>query len=414
MKTYIFVIRRICNITGAQQYVYNKMKYLESQGWRVLIFSSVYGKILIKEFEKYERMIYPQLYWCPVCFRKREVRSTLKRILEDIGPCQGEDCIVESDSLARAVWGELIASRLGCRHLVFTMQEKHSCDNKNNQFLWFKYNRHELAGIKDISICQILGSDDVKRDDTRIIAYCNNVIDECADTYSALLDSTADLTLGSIGRLGKPCVQGIVGSICSYAMRNQDKRFNVVMIGDATKKYTKKEIVEQFSRCKNINLVMTGNIYPIPLEFARRIDVFISTAGSASATYRAGMPTILVHPLSAMPVGIIGLDYMPGERTMYDAMEEGSIEDCIDRAIAERDKIVYKMRLGDEHKAERYKEFKRQLDFVKREPTNEYYDEDLLMKIKTPSAYGFFKPWLVGHLFGAKGFSSIWKMSRDT
>ena len=414
MKTYVFIMRRICNITGALQYVYNKMKYLESQGWRVLVFSSVYGKILIDDFKKFDRYIYPQLYWTPATFRKRETESSLKRIIDDIGLCRGEECLVESDSLTRGVWGELIASRLGCRHFVFSMQEKHSCDNKNNQFLWFKYNRHELAGIKDISICQMLGSDAVKRDDTRIRACCNNVIDECVNPYSALLDSTADLTLGSIGRLGKPCVAGIVESICSYAMRNQDKRFNVVMIGESTKKNTIKEITERFSRCKNINLVMTGNIYPIPLEFVRKIDVFISTAGSAAATYRAGMPTILVHPLSAMPVGIIGLDFMRGEKSMYDSMENGSIEDCIDRAISERNKIVYDGDFGDEYKKQMYKEFERQLGFVNAVTTNEYYDEDLLLKIKTPSTYGYFKPWLIGHLFGAKGFSLIWNVSRDS
>lgn len=57
MRTYNFIIRRICNITGAQQYVYNKTRYLKSQGWRVLIFSSLQGEILIDDFKEYENLM---------------------------------------------------------------------------------------------------------------------------------------------------------------------------------------------------------------------------------------------------------------------------------------------------------------------------------------------------------------------
>ena len=413
MKTYIFIIRRICDITGAQQYVYNKMQYLESQGWRVLIFSSVYGNILISSFKKFEKNIHPQLFWSPAYFRKSEVEATLKQILNEIGDCRGSDCIVESDSFQRSVWAELIASRLGCRHLALFMQEKHSCSDKDRMdFLWFKYNRHELAGISSKSITQMLGTEGVARDDTRILACCTNVFDDCEDSYSALLDHTADYTLGSLGRLDKESAPKIVDGLCSYVNKYKQKRFNIVLIGGAKNAGREKEIKKKFSRCNNVHLVMTGNVYPIPLSFARRIDVFISTAGSARATYQAGLPTLFVHPQTVVPVGVIGLDYMLGEKSMFDANESMTIIESIDKALNERQNIKFSVGLGDDYTQKMHKEFERQLNFVNATSSNDYYDEGKLMKLTTGSTYGFIRPWLIGHLFGGKGFSMIWKLTR--
>ena len=43
MKTYVFITRRISEIGGVEQYVYNKSRYLETQGWSVFVFSARKG-----------------------------------------------------------------------------------------------------------------------------------------------------------------------------------------------------------------------------------------------------------------------------------------------------------------------------------------------------------------------------------
>lgn len=411
MKTYVFIIRRICNITGAQQYVYNKLRYLESNGWRVLIFSSLHGKILIHEFERFKNNIIPSLYLSPVCFRNSEVEYTINRIIKEVGNIDGAECIVESDSFQRAIWAEMVASRLKGRHLAFFMQQKHSYDDKMKDFLMFKYKRHELAVINNALINQMLGNVE-QREDTKISAYCNNVIDDCEDHYSNLLDESADYTLGSLGRLDKGCVPGIVDGLCSYVNSYPSKKFNIVMIGDALIKGREKTIRKKLNLCNNVHLVMTGNVYPVPSSFLKNIDVMVSTAGAAVATYLAGVPTITVHPKSGEPIGVIGLDYEIGTKSMYDPGCGFTIDKCIDRAIKERTNIVFSGNLGEEYIQNMNKEFNRQLSFVKIAETNEYYDENLLRKMKAPNQYGYFKPWLLGHIFGGNGFSLVWKITR--
>ena len=395
MKTYIFIIRRMTNITGAQQYVYNKMKFLENQGWRVLIFSSVRGEILIHDFRRYENLILPTLYFTPYYYKKKEVNFTINKILDTIGEVNGRDCIVESDSFSRAVWAELIAKRLNCRHLSLLVQENHKPDKMARDFLRFKYDRHELAGIASETITQIFNDPSVQfREDARFHAYCNNVIEDCADTYSEMLDKNADYTLGSLGRLSKACVPHIVDGFCAYASDHPDKLFNVVMIGGPLSQ--KKFLKEKLDRCSNVNSIFTNNMYPVPKSFIEKFDVFVSTAGAATATYLAGSPTVKVNPLDGNPVGIIGLDF--NQKSMYDSTSDFTIADCIDRAIKRRSEINFSRSLDSGYHDRMQKEFCRQLSFIEGVSTNEYYNEKLLMKMKSKSHYPNSLLWLLGHV----------------
>lgn len=409
MKTYIFVIRRITYISGAIQYVYNKTNYLESKGWRVLIFSALHGPLYVEKFRKYKNYIYPQFYLTPNCFTKKEVNKVINKIIEDVGSCEEGQCIVESDAVQRAVWAELIASRLNCRHLCLFVRERHILYNQEiREFLKFKYDRHELAGIVANSICQMFDDESiVKRDDTRFAACCNNVIEPIEDRYSDQLREDADYTIGSLGRLEKPCVPQIVTGIKAFISKNPDKIFNVVFIGGSISKKRVDYIRDIFTKCPNVKLLLTGNMYPIPALFAKKINVFVNTAGSVGATYSSGIPTIRVNPVTGAPVGIVGLDFMPGEKSLFDSSKM-SIEECIENAILHKDKIIFPQNNSEYYK-KMFAEFDRQLSFVSKADETIFYEEEKLMRIKSPNNH---RPiaWMLGHLFGAMGVQYYWNI----
>ena len=411
MKTYIFLFRRICGIGGAEQYIYNKTSYLERHGWRVLVFSGEQGQILIKDFKRFKKYIYAELFYNPSCFRKSVVNKTIQNLIYDIGNCHGDECVIESNYLPSCIWGEMLASRIKARHLAIPLQEKHSYDENTKKYLWFKYNRHELAGITKYSVRMMLNDESVElRDDTRISAYCNNVFDNNDDPYSQLLDDSAQITMGSLGRLSKPCVPIIVDGFCSYAKMHSDVRFNVVMIGDSEIKDRKKTIPLKLGSIPNIHVVMTGNIYPIPRSFGKRFDVFVSTAGAAGATYNEGYPTVNVNPLNGEPIGVIGLDYMKEEKTMYESSPDMTIEDCIDKAITQRNKIIFTDGHGEEYEKKMEAEFERQLSFLHFTDEKDYYDENLLMRMKQPHTRFPIRHRLLGHLLGGNGYERFRKI----
>nr|AHF24541.1 conserved hypothetical protein [uncultured bacterium Contig248] len=408
MKTYVFITRRICEIGGAEIYIYNKMRFLESEGWRVLIFSARHGKVLIRDFQKHEKLIFPALECCPECFSKREVKKVIDRITAEIGDTEGDPCILESNSAIRAVWAELIAEKLNCRHLAFVLQESHRYDAAMKDFLTFKYQRHELRGITEDSVGQMIGEDRIDPEfNTKIFAYCNNSIVNCDDPYSGLLDGTADYTFASIGRLVKPCVLPIVEGFRAYFKKYPEKRFNLVMIGEAPQPNREEAIRGILSDCANVNLVMTGNIYPIPLSFVKNVDVFVSTAGSAGATYRAGRPTVKVHPTTGDPIGIIGLDYFLGDKTMYDASGGMTIEDCIERALRQAGEITYDHGFDEAYEQKLRDEFARQLSFVDETGENGYYNSEKLMCIRTQPVHSHKLQRTIGRLFGSAALEKV-------
>lgn len=412
MKTYVFITRRICNIGGAEQYTYNKSVFLEKRGWRVLVFSGRRGQILIDGFKKYERLVIPSLCYSPWCYSTSEVNRTIDAIVNEIGDLRGEECIIQSDAFSRAVWAELVSSRLQCRHLAFLLQESHGYDEDMKEFLRFKYQRHELAGIVEDSVRKMLDDDALElRGDTRISALCNNVFDDCEDKFSSLLAPDAAYTLGTFGRLEKPCVPAIVRAFCSFANNHAESRINVVMIGGSAVKGRAESLRRTLETCPNIKAIFTGDVYPVPISFARKINVFVSTAGAASATFVAGIPTVKVHPVSGIPVGVMGLDDKDVRKTMYDINEAITIEECIDRALQHRGEIVYRLGLGQAYYDKMEHEFERQLSFVKFADTNEYFDEKKLRRLKTPHIHSPLKHWLSGHLIGGRGHEIIRKIT---
>ena len=153
MKTFVFITKKITEIGGAEQYIYNKSNYLKKQEWRVLVISGRHGKILVDDFKQYEELIYPQLQYPPVCYSRREVLDVVKKITNRIiGDNDSDEYIIESESVGRAMWAELIASNIGCKHFALPLQEEFFATDELKTFLRFKYDRHELAGITQNSV----------------------------------------------------------------------------------------------------------------------------------------------------------------------------------------------------------------------------------------------------------------------
>lgn len=374
-----------------------------------MIFSGLQRNLIqIKGLEKYSKYIFPPLLNSPKISGKKQTIILINQILEEIGDYKGDQCIIESGYFPLSLWAELVAQRLKCRHLVFLLQEKFRHDKRMIDFLRFKYDRHELAGIVKDSICKMLNDSDIeKRENTIIRAYHYNIFEDCIDNYSKYLDPTADYTFASLGRLIKPCVPALIEAFCCYADHHRNKRFNIVMIGGSKYRGKEKEILNKTRKHKNINTILTGDLYPIPISLIKNVDVFVSTAGSAVATYRACRPTIMVHPITGLPIGTIGLDFMLGEKSSSDSTTMVTIEDCINKTIQNCDKIVYSGVYDANYNNKMNAEFERQLSFVNSTETDEYYDETQLMSMRTPHLHYPYLHRMVETIFGVKGYQCV-------
>ena len=377
MKRYVFIVMNICNIGGSEQYVYNKIQYLENKGFRIYVFSGMRGKILISDLNKFQNLIIPSVMYSPNCFSKREITQTIDKMRKYIGYnfSENEKVIIESDGVDEAKWGELLASKYNCRHIIFNMQEVHDYSDAEIAFLRFKYGRKELAGISESSVSKMLKDPNIIVYPQNIInAYCSNVVDDVENNFLPFILPERFLTIGSIGRLEKPFVIPMLKELCVYFNIHQDKTYNLILIGGTSESKVISVIKSIIKKCTNVNLVITGILYPIPRELLNLVDLFISTSGSAGVSYYENRPTIKVHPVSGKPVGIMGYSFNVETDSMFNELSDVTIIDMINQIVEQKifDSIK-KNNYSKEYHELMSKEFDRQLNFLDDQLSYDYY-----------------------------------------
>lgn len=376
MSKYIFIAMNICNIGGSEQYLYNKTTFLEKQGHDCYVISGMRGKIMIAGLAKYKSMIIPNVMYPPCLFTKKERLRTIDKITRIIHFSPDDNCIIESDGIDEAKWGELLACRYNGRHIVLNVQEVHDYSKDEIKFLRFKYDRQELAGITDRSVNMMLKDDLLTPHSwSKFSAYCNNVVDDVPNTVSDKFDTDNALTIGSIGRLEKPFVIPMLKLLSRFFKEHPDKRYNLVLIGGTSQKSVRKKISDIVTQCNNVKLIITGLMYPIPRDLIKNIDVFISTSGAADVTYLEHKPTIKVHPVTGEPAGVIGYNFIPEVDSMFNPVPGKTILDYLKDILDNKISIKY---TGDDqyvkYKNTMHAEFARQLKLAMNSVGNQYYD----------------------------------------
>ena len=307
MKAYVIVTLNLCAMHGANMFIYNKVQYLKNHGWKVFVFSAEQGEILIPGLREYQNDQISTIRFYPACFSQKQIGRVLDQIEQRVREAGCDEVMVESTNLISALWGELIAQRLGGKNMAYILQERFGVTSEMKKFLRFKLSRHELAGIAKESVSKMLGDPELPFDDSmHIVAYCTNSIDICEDTVTPQLNPDADLTFGSIGRLEKLFVHPMIQQLQAYFLQHSDQTFNLVMLGGTRAQKCYQQIRDAMEPCKNVTLVFTGYIFPIPKSFVDRCDLFLSAAGSAIATYHMRRPTIEMNPTTGDIIGALG------------------------------------------------------------------------------------------------------------
>jgi frataxin-like iron-binding protein CyaY len=348
MKKYIFFTGNILNIGGLEIYIKNKVVFLKKNGWDVNVYSSAEGIITLKELKEYAKMIIPELKYYPSIYTKNKFESICTSILS-MNTEKYDEVIIESHHINYALWAEIIASKLKGKHFIYSVTENYNIKNKNIfLFLDFKHKRKELAGIVDKSLSRMFnGFKELGNDENY---YLKSMSENVVEDYSLPIFENiplADYTIGSIGRLDKNYVNSMIDEIILFSKTNQSKSINLLLIG-GSKNGNIEKIIEDKVRYSNINLLITGYIYPIPLNIFTIIDVFIASSGSAIVSCSQGVPTITLDANDYMPMGILGYTT---ELTLYrDSPPKNSISDLLNAILVDeccKGVDVRKIPMGD-------------------------------------------------------------------
>lgn len=308
-KLYIFFVRSIVNIGGAEIYTRNKFIDLKKREYDVLVFSTKRGCCYIEELKQFNGLIFQELANDPFLYTEKQRNKITDFILKKIGDVSlYEEVMIESQTVQLSVWGEIFAKKINASNFCFFPDDRFAqLFPSTADFLKYKLKRKELVGITPQSLCLLFrGNYDIQEHEKyNLRFYCSNSIEECNDFKLNIPNiENYDIIIGSITRLEKVCTPFIMDNMLEFAKENKDKKILFIFIGGSSKKKLEKFYKKKMSKQKNLDFILTGTMYPIPLQLVKQVDLFIGVSGAVGATTREGIPTMSIELETGKPLGI--------------------------------------------------------------------------------------------------------------
>lgn len=311
MKHYIF-LSYITGSGGVQCYLAAKAKFLEEQGWHVLVFSSndpkSKEKCKIDYLNKFLRYGNPFFDLHPCNVPRFIVKQSLKQCIIAIGPIsEGEEVIVESWNSPTALWGELLASHIHGRHVFFAANEYYRGNGTLYEekigFYEFKMDRGEMFASIQCANRLFEGYREYKTGDFVEVLITEDPVQDISCKQLELLEKQ-DYNICYIGRSLKPYVPSIYKGVEEFAKAHSDKRMSFIIVGELLG--NRKELLP--SNLPNLKIIELGDLFPLPRVLYKKVDVVIAGSGSARHSADEGALVITADAETSLSHGLLGYD----------------------------------------------------------------------------------------------------------
>ena len=356
MKKYIFMTSNIYLVGGIQNYLASKIRYLKKNGWETYAFfcSGDSGECAYSILNEYRKMEVKELVLYPGAWTLNIVEETIQKMMSMLLETSSqEEIVIESHTDILALWGELLAKRLDAKHMCFICNELFEGPNKFYKqyldFFYFKYIRRELYGIQEESINQLFEGGKYQVDDRRFVFFA--AVDECVQDIDNIIVEgiqRKDVNICFLGREDKLWDE-IVKGVVAFSKNNALKSINFILVGKIWQK--RKYIESELKSVKNVTLICTNDLVPIPKKLFEKCDVVIATSGCACLAAEEGVPVIVADAIRHLAIGVLGYTTQRSVSTsenLYkyeDLLEEilfrglcNSIECCLPKKITEAEK----------------------------------------------------------------------------
>lgn len=404
MNKYILLSRSIGDIGGGQIYARNKINYMKKNNYVANLVFAHRNEIIIEDLKEYSNNYIQEFSICPTLLSKNKIKKTVEKFLEIVGIID-KNTIIEANSILLGLWAEIIAKEFNCLSYLYIISE--TADTKYKNFLEFKRSRKEIVGIKDEIYEKIFNSlPKTDRYDFYLPVVCSNVTENCKNKK---LDSVElqDFNIASIGRLGKSYVPTLISEVVNFARANPNTNITFVIVGDVPDKSIKKDIINRLDSVINVKYYLVGSVYPIPIEFIKKMDVFVSAAGSANISARLGKPTISIDVNDFYSIGILNYN----TTNIVFRKNEKKVKISDELSFLYKDNYYKKIKLKPHNVIidnvdnidQAFKEHLDYIEQIKKNNSLEYYD---LINSKQATIKDFIKKLLI-LLFGIKIFLKI-------
>lgn len=306
---YIILTFTIEGVAGGATYVSTKVSWLKRNGWGVVVFDHFAGldlreSVFLPSLQPFRSNRMLELFFPPAYYSKKQRNHILNKLCDKIG--KDDDYVIESNTTRMALWGELLAQRLGAKHLFLDINENVKIKNKEEyDFSLFKLLRNELFCITPRSV--ILKFSDWKKiseadSENHMFDAMMDVGLEDVDVPEVKKLPNADYKILSFGRW-KPYFDNMIIGVTNFASRHVDHTVALIFLGDVL--LTEDERTQIIAQ-KNIKYYFIAPQRPIPRSVFDYSDVVIATSGCAEISCEAGYKTISMNVENNQPLGVMG------------------------------------------------------------------------------------------------------------
>lgn len=392
MKHYIF-LSYITGSGGVQCYVAAKAKYLEENGWRVLVISHENPnskiKCLIEYLNKFVPYGIPTLLFHPCEIPRFMVNKTLDKMIKSVGILSAkDDVIVESWNSNTALWGELLASKLKGRHIFWTANEIYRSKGSSYYNLYeekidfykYKMDRGEIFTSLQPVNRLFEGYREYKKGDFIECPITENPIQ---DIKTPAVDNIVNLdwNICYVGRSSKSYVPNIFRGVGEFSKKHYDKSIQFIVVGNVT---VNGDVLDEIRNIQNLKITELGDLYPIPRSLYGKVDVIIAGSGSARHSADEGVLVITADTEQHNSHGLLGYDTnesIYSENNNSGNMLNLSFEEALERVLVKetwrKQTNIWKKGLGISECTAI------QFDIIsKAESEMKYFDEDIILKGK--------------------------------
>ena len=309
MMKYIFLTYSICGISGGPSYVSNKTKWLKERGWDVIVFDhfGTFGKkgeIELENLRQFEGNRMMELFFPPSYFSLKQRERILGVLVGNIG--YDEEYVVESNSPRLSLWGELLASKIGAKHLILEIGEQLEIRNKQEfEFVNFKFNRNEWFAIKPQAVkMKFADWRNITNEEANNHYFSASMGVTIEDVPIAELNGIerADYNILSFGRR-KPYFDNLIDEVVLFSRLCYGECVNFIIMGAVE---LKEKEVKRLNDTPNLRYFQISPQRPVPKAVFDFCDVVIATSGCANLSFRNGYKTISMDAKNGQPLGVMG------------------------------------------------------------------------------------------------------------
>jgi len=360
---YIFIYGSVSRIGGRQFYLNRKANYLRKKGWNVLIISADLDEVMVSELYNFDMLGIKEIAFPIYYFSKKKIKKIFDRIVKRVNEISNSvlPFIIESQDINEIFWGEMLAKILHAPNIVYVIgrPQLKKLDRIYRDIYLFKARRNECIGVSEKTLGFLFeGINEVKnlRNNYFDISFSTEEFREASIKFKRIFNNIDDssIVITTISRLEKEYIPVLIDSVLSIAKKDKLRVFTLLIVGDSKKNKKSKNYYENKYRIcpKNLKIIFTGFLHPLPKELFRKTNIFIGMGTAVINSISQGCPTICIDPRSLKSAGILGIDL---DNFAYNDIEkEESIESSLSNLINNKKLLEKSSKMGKKLYNEKY------------------------------------------------------------